>query len=180
MSIASLNAPECTIFICKDQVKTYVAYHCQLCQTIENFEPDTDVLAPLCHWPPGFADEFMSIQPHFQPVVQQGKQGSYGKSSYEDCDEAKLHNCKFIMKLLRNSFKSFLQINCQMVFTSFKFCFIIYASVMSTIFIPNECSILIFQKLASHIGKIVPFLSVKMFNPITNRIYFIILLSRLT
>ena len=69
---------------------THIANDSQVCQHVENFKPDADVLGTLSHNATGLTDKLLSIKPDLHPVVEQCEQWGQGEGSNEDGDEAKL------------------------------------------------------------------------------------------
>ena len=52
---------------------THIANDCQLCEHIEDGEPDPDVLRPLRHRAPRLPDKLLRVQSDLNPVVEQGE-----------------------------------------------------------------------------------------------------------
>ena len=71
---------------------TYVGDDCKLGQHVQDGEPDPDVLRPLRDGPPGFADEFLSVEPNLDPVVEQGEERGQRERRHEDRDETELEH----------------------------------------------------------------------------------------
>ena len=48
---------------------THICDDGELCQHVEDSEPDADVLRPLRHCPPRLANKLLRVQPDLDPVV---------------------------------------------------------------------------------------------------------------
>ena len=46
-------------------IATYIAYDSQLCKSIQNCKPNSDIFGSFRHWPPGLAHEFVRVKSDF-------------------------------------------------------------------------------------------------------------------
>lgn len=69
---------------------TDVADDGKLRESVENLEPDSDVLTSFCYRTSRLAGELVSVQSDLHPVVEQSKERRQRKRRHEYCYEPEL------------------------------------------------------------------------------------------
>ena len=80
------------------EIFTYITNDSYFGDTIENIEPDSNVLSSVRYRPPHFTHKLVRVDADLEYVVSQGEEWRQGKGGHEDGYETELENYWFQMR----------------------------------------------------------------------------------